>query len=87
MVFLVDKMFRISVTKRTKRARFLYLAGVVFVALTSFSIGFLRDFFDFSAPTIWILWPALAIIVLAAMLQWRIAIRIGAKYKESIMDD
>ena len=87
MVFLVDKMFRISVTKRTKRARLLYLAGVVFVALTSFSIGFLRDFFDFSAPTVWVLWPALAIIVLAAMLQWRIAIRIGAKYKESIMED
>lgn len=87
MVFLVDKMFRISITKRTKRARLLYLAGVLFVALTSFSIGFLRDFFDFSAPTVWILWPALAIIVLAAMLQWQITAQIGAKYRESTTED
>lgn len=73
LVFLVSKMFGVAINKRTRRARMLYLAAVIFVAMTSFSVGFFRDFFDFTAPTIWILWPAIGIIVLSAVIQWQMA--------------
>ena len=84
MVFLVSKMLGVSVNKRSRRARLLYLSAVMFVALTSFSIGPLRDFFDFSAPTVWILWPAVIIIALAANIQWQMAKNAAKKFKDSL---
>lgn len=81
MVFLAARMLGVTVNKRARRARLLYLAAVVFVASTSFSIGFLRDFFDFSAPTFWILWPAVGVIGLAAFVQWQMAKNAAKKFR------
>lgn len=85
MVFLVSHMMGVTLNKRAKQARWLYLFSVAVIALTSFSFGFLRDFFDFSAPTVWILWPAIGIIVLAAEVQWQLANHARRKYKEANM--
>jgi cation-transporting ATPase E len=82
MVFLVPNMLGVTVNRRAKYARRLYLIAVALVASTSFSIGFLRDFFDFSAPTIWILWPAITVIALAAAVQWQIAKTAAKRYLE-----
>lgn len=77
MVFLVAKMLGVKLNRRAKRARLLYVVIVVSIALFSFGAGFLRDFFDFSTPTVWMLWPALGIIMLAAVVQWRLVERRG----------
>ncbi len=79
MVFLVSKMLRVTMDKKAKIARLLYLGGVVLVAASSFGLGFLRDFFDFSLPTVWILWPAVGVIVLAAYIQAKLANKAGKK--------
>lgn len=83
MVFLVSKMMGVTLNKQAKWARKLYLVAVIFVALTSFSVGFLRDFFDFSAPAIWILWPAVGVIALAAEVQWHLAKRARRAFQEA----
>lgn len=80
MVFLVGEMLGVQVNKRSKQARMLYLAAVIFVAGASFSVGFLRDFFDFSTPTVWILWPAVMVIGLAAAMQWQLAKKAGRRF-------
>lgn len=77
MVFLVAKMLGVKLNRRAKRARLLYVVIVVSIALFSFGAGFLRDFFDFSTPTVWMLWPALGTIMLAAVVQWRLVERRG----------
>lgn len=71
MVFLVGRLAGVTMNRRAKKARLAYIAAVIVVAMTSFGVGFLRDFFDFSAPTVWILWPAVAAIGLVAAIQWQ----------------
>lgn len=85
MVFLVGQMLGVTVNKRSRFARLLYLCAVIFVAVTSFGLGFLRDFFDFTAPTIWILWPAVGVIALAAVVQRRIAKNAAKKFQDSLI--
>ena len=68
-------MLGVKLNRRAKRARLLYVVTVVSIALFSFGAGFLRDFFDFSTPTVWMLWPALGIIMLAAVVQRRLVER------------
>lgn len=82
MVFIVAHMMGVLLNKAAKQARLLYLALVIFVTVTSFGFGFMRDFFDFSAPTVWILWPAVGVIALAAEVQWQLARRARQKFKE-----
>ena len=72
-VFLVALMSGVVLDKKAKIARLLYLIAVIIVALLSFGTEFAREFFDFSKPTVWILWPAMAVIILAAILQWQLA--------------
>lgn len=71
MVFLVARLAGVTANARAKKARIAYIVAVVCVASTSFGVGFLRDFFDFSLPTVWILWPAVGVIVLVAIIQWQ----------------
>lgn len=73
MVFLVARMSGVMLDKKAKIARILYLFAVIIVALISFGTEFARDFFDFSKPTVWIVWPASAVIILAAIVQWQLA--------------
>jgi len=79
LVFLVGIMLDVTIDKSAKRARLLYLLSVIIVAAGSFSFGFLRDFFDFTVPNITLLWPGIAVVVIAALAQWWLARRAGKK--------
>lgn len=84
MVFLVGRLLGVTLNAQARRARLLYLGAVIFVALTSFSVGFLRDFFDFTSPSILVLRPAIGIITAAALLQWNLAKRTGDTFQKTI---
>jgi len=79
LVFLVGIMLDVTIDKSAKRARLLYLLSVIIVAAGSFSFGFLRDFFDFTVPNLFIMWPAAGAIVVAMLAQWWLARRAGKK--------
>ena len=79
LVFLVGIMLDVTIDKSAKRARLLYLLSVIIVAAGSFGFGFLRDFFDFTVPNITLLWPGIAVVVIAALAQWWLARRAGKK--------
>ena len=81
LVFLVGPMLGVTLNKKALIARSIYLAAVVVVAMTSFAIPPLRQFFDFTSPNAIILWPAAGIIFAAALLQWRIAKQVGLKFQ------
>ena len=73
LVFLVGIMLDVAIDKSAKRARLLYLLSVIIVAAGSFGFGFLRDFFDFTVPNLFIMWPAAGAIVVAMLAQLFIA--------------
>lgn len=79
LVFLVGIMLDVTIDKAAKRARLLYLLSVIIVAAGSFGFGFLRDFFDFTVPNITLLWPGVAVVVIATLAQWWLARRAGKK--------
>lgn len=79
LVFLVGIMLDVTIDKAAKRARLLYLLSVVVVAAGSFGFGFLRDFFDFTVPNLFIMWPAIGVIILAALAQLFLARRVGRR--------
>jgi len=73
LVFLVPKMFDVISNGETKFARLLYISTVAIVVISSFGIGFVRDFFDFTAPAWQNTLPLLILISCTALLQWKIA--------------
>ena len=81
LVFLVPKMFDVKNTKRAKFARLLYMLSAAFVALSSFSVNFLRDFFDFTTPAWQNTWPLLLLIIFTAVLQWLMAGSAGQRLR------
>lgn len=84
LVFLVGIMLDVTIDKAAKRARLLYLLSVVIVAAGSFGFGFLRDFFDFTVPNLFIMWPAIGVIILATLTQLFIARRVGRRISTSV---
>ncbi len=82
LVFLVGPMLGVTLDRRAFTARLIYLAAVVVVAVGSFGIAPLRDFFDFTKPNVMILWPAIGVIVAAAILQWQMARVAGRKFQQ-----
>ena len=84
LVFLVGIMLDVTIDKAAKRARLLYLLSVVVVAAGSFGFGFLRDFFDFTVPNLFIMWPAIGVIILAALVQLFLARRVGRRISTSV---
>ena len=66
-------MLDVTIDKSAKRARLLYLLSVIIVAAGSFGFGFLRDFFDFTVPNLFIMWPAVGVIAIAIIAQLFIA--------------
>ena len=84
LVFLVGIMLDVTIDKAAKRARLLYLLSVVVVAAGSFGFGFLRDFFDFTVPNLFIMWPAIGVIILATLTQLFIARRVGRRISTSL---
>ena len=73
LVFLVPKMFGVINDGEAKLARLLYMLTVVLVVITSFGLGFMRDFFDFSTPAWQNTLPLLVLISCTAILQWKVA--------------
>ena len=86
LVFLAGIMLGVTLDNRAKLARALYLAAVAVVAIAGFVIVPLRRFFDFTAPNAALLWPGVAIVAAAAVVQYIIAGRAGLKIERG-MDD
>ena len=84
LVFLAGIMLGVTLDNRAKLARALYLAAVAVVAIAGFVIVPLRRFFDFTAPNAALLWPGVAIVVAAAVVQYIIAGRAGLKIERSM---
>ena len=85
LVFLAGKILGVRMNQSARIARLVYLTAVIFVAVTSFGIGPLRNFFDFTTPDILVLWPAIGVIVLAAVVQWQIAKNAGEKFQKKLI--
>lgn len=81
LVFLVPKMFDVISNSETRFARLLYISTVAIVVVSSFGIGLLRDFFDFTTPAWQNTLPLLVLISCTAMLQWKIAEGAGRRLK------
>lgn len=79
MVFLVGPMLGVRLTKVAAKARLLYLLAVLGVAIGSFGIRPLRQFFDFTTPDVAVIAPAVGVIGLTALAQWWLARRAGAR--------
>ena len=77
MTFLVPAMFDIKQTKKTVWAYLLYVGVSLLVAFFAFGIGFMRDFFDFSAPAWQNALPLAIILAGVAVLQWKVAAKTG----------
>lgn len=81
LVFLVPRMFDVINDNEARLARLLYILTVVMVVTTSFGVGFLRDFFDFTTPAWRNTLPLLVLISCTAMLQWKVAENAGNRLK------
>ncbi len=81
LVFLVPKMFSIVINRDALLARVLYILSVIFVVSISFGFGFMRDFFDFTAPAWRDTLPLALLITCVAIIQWRIASAAGNRIK------
>ena len=81
LVFLVGPMLGVVLDRRAKTARMLYIAAALLVASTSFAVPLLRRFFDFTIPTLAMIGPVAGVVVIAALLQWRLARRAGKIYQ------
>jgi cation-transporting ATPase E len=82
LVFLVPRMFEVINTKKARLARILYVLAVGFVAIPSFGLSFLRDFFDFTTPAWHNTWPLLFAILIVILLQWRLANEAGRRFRK-----
>ena len=79
LVFLMSRMLRVTYDVWAKIARTLYIIAAVVVASVAFGFGFTRDFFDFTRPSFIDLLPLSIVIVLAAILQWKLANNAGRR--------
>ncbi|MDO4773696.1 MAG: HAD-IC family P-type ATPase [Candidatus Saccharibacteria bacterium] len=81
LVFLVGPLLGLALSRRAVVARGLYVTAVALVAGLSFVVPPLRQFFDFSAVDVTLLWPAVAIIAPVMAAQWMIARFVGRKFR------
>jgi cation-transporting P-type ATPase E len=81
LVFIASKMLAVVYDKSAQIARVLYVLSAAIVAFVSFGVPFVREFFDFTNLQWTRMWPILIILVIAAVLQYAIANRAGAKLR------
>ena len=81
LVFLVSRMLGVVVDFRAKIARVLYAVMVGLVITMIFVVHSVRDFFDFTVPEVWLLWPAAGVILATVYIQRRLAERAGRKFE------
>lgn len=79
MFFLANRMFATKQTKTVKFATLAYIVASSLVAIASFSIGFLRHFFEFFKPEGWGILLSILTIAGLAYIQYLIANRIRTK--------
>ncbi len=79
LVFLMPRMFSIKNNREAKLARLLYMLAVAFVAMVSFGVGFIRDFFDFTTPAWRDTLPLLFVIICATLIQRKLADSAGKR--------
>lgn len=82
LVFLVSRMLAVVYDRSAKIARLLYVMSAGVVGVMSFGIAPLRDFFDFTRPNWGYLFPALLVIVIVVVVQYRLAVRAGRKLRQ-----
>lgn len=82
LVFLMPRMFDIKNTKKAQLARVIYTLAVLLVAVMSFGINFIRDFFDFRQPAWQNTWLILTLFIVTLLLQWQITGNIGSNLKK-----
>ena len=82
LVFLMQRIFPIHNTRPAQLARGLYALVAVLMVVVSFGFGFIRDFFDFTAPAWRTVWPLVALIIMATWVQWQLATRAGNKIRQ-----
>lgn len=79
MVFLASILLGVVYDRVAKLARLAYLAAVAIVAMVSFGFAFTRDFFDFTKPSFAYIWPAVFLVFVAALVQYKLAVRTGKR--------
>jgi cation-transporting ATPase E len=79
MFFLANHMFATKQTKTVKVATIAYIAMSSLIAITSFSVGILRKFFEFYKPEGWGIILSILTVVGLAYVQYHIADRIRAR--------
>jgi cation-transporting ATPase E len=87
MVFLSPKMFDMRASRKAWLGFLLYIIISIFVGTSSFALKIFRDFFNFTTPAWQNSWPLLLLIILVAILQWKIAVRAGNRFKNRKSQD
>lgn len=82
LVFLASRMLGVVYDRAALIGRGIYITAAVLIATISFGWGYLREFFDFTRPNWALLLPVLAVVIIVAIVQYRIAIHAGKKLKQ-----
>ena len=85
LVFLAPKLLAMKNNKNAQSARLFYTISVILFALIGFGTNAVRGFFEFAQPSLAYMWPALPIILVAAILQYAIAVRIGRRHEKALI--
>ncbi len=81
-VILASKILAVVDDFYSYTARFLYIGAAIVMASLSFGVRFIRDFFSFTNVSWTYLWPAILIVLIAALLQYRLAVHAGSRLKQ-----
>ena len=83
LVFLASRMLGVVYDRSAKIARALYIIAVIVVAMLSFGLPPAREFFDFTQPSWVYVWPAVLVVIIAALIQYKLATRAGEALKQA----
>lgn len=79
MVFIASLLLGVVYDRAARLARLGYIVAVIVVAVISFGFALTRNFFDFTTPAFLYIWPAVLMVILAAMVQYQLALRVGKR--------
>jgi cation-transporting ATPase E len=82
MVFIASLLLGVVYDQPARLARLGYIAAVAVVAVVSFGFPLTRNFFDFTTPAFLYIWPAVLMVVLAALVQYHLALRAGRRLQQ-----
>jgi cation-transporting ATPase E len=82
LVILASKILGVVDDFYSRMARLLYVGAACIVAVLSFGVRFIRDFFSFTSPSLTYIWPTLLIVLVAALIQYRLADMAGKRLKQ-----